>query len=497
MDAAHLDAYRERADRFIAELDEEYYLHYAGHKETLDLEQIYERYAELTTAETAGEIARNVENGARPPQSIRELWRFACEGHLGGLTRTYEEKTAALEAELEAEVDGERIPFRQIRPAIANEPDRARRERLEKARCELVDEQLNPVHLEAYEATQAAVPALGAEGYVDLYRRFAMPLDETAEQCRAFLESTEKLYESAADRLFRQRLGVGLDDARPWDLPRLYRAPEWDSAFPKELMLPALEATLEGLGIDLRGQENIHLDLDERPLKTPRAFCSPIEVPQRVMLVIKPMGGPDDWHALFHEAGHAEHFAHTSSSLPMEARRLGDNAVTEGWAMLLEYLVDEPAWHARRLDMPRADDFAAEGATILLYVVRRYCAKLLYELELHALADVKEARRRYTEILGEALRIEPLPENYLADVDPGFYASSYLRAWAFEAQLRGYLRERFGTDWFTKRDAGSLLRELWSEGQAYTADELLGEVAGTAIELEAIADRARDSIRPI
>jgi len=29
-----LDAYREQADRFIAELDEEFYLHYAGLKET-------------------------------------------------------------------------------------------------------------------------------------------------------------------------------------------------------------------------------------------------------------------------------------------------------------------------------------------------------------------------------------------------------------------------------------------------------------------------------
>ena len=44
-----LDDYREQADRFIAEIDEEYYLHYAGHKDTLDLEPIYERHAELTT----------------------------------------------------------------------------------------------------------------------------------------------------------------------------------------------------------------------------------------------------------------------------------------------------------------------------------------------------------------------------------------------------------------------------------------------------------------
>jgi len=43
-----LDGYREDADRFIAELDEEFYLHYAGLKETFDLAPIYERHRNLT-----------------------------------------------------------------------------------------------------------------------------------------------------------------------------------------------------------------------------------------------------------------------------------------------------------------------------------------------------------------------------------------------------------------------------------------------------------------
>ena len=117
-------------------------------------------------------------------------------------------------------------------------------------------------------------------------------------------------------------------------------------------MLPALEATLTDLGVDLRSQENVHLDLESRPSKTPRAFCAPIEVPGKVMLVIQPIGGKDDWEALFHEAGHTEHYAHTSATLPMEAKRLGDMAVTEGWAMLMQHLVTEPAWLNRRLDVP-------------------------------------------------------------------------------------------------------------------------------------------------
>ena len=487
-----LDQIRQRADRFIAELDEEYYLHFAGLKETFDLEPIYERYSELTSLETAQAVGAAA-NGDR---RVRELWRFACEGYLGGLTKAHEERHARLEAELHAELDGERIPFRMLRPTIANEPDRDKRRRLDDARCRLTDEHLNPVHLEAAETTRDGVRALGASSYLELYRdRLGMRLDELADQCRAVLESTERLWEDAGDKLFRERAGVPLAEAERFDVPRVFRATAWDAQFPKDKMIPALEATLADLGIDLASQQNVHLDVEERKTKTPRAFCAPIEVPDKVMLVIQPMGGPDDWRALFHEAGHTEHFAHTSPDLSVEERRLGDNAVTEGWAMLFQHLTDEPAWLTRRLDFPRPEEFAEEGATGLLYFIRRYCAKLLYELEFHAADDPTTMRDRYVEILGDALKIEPAATDYLGDIDSGFYVSSYLRSWAFEAQLRQHLREEFGNTWFARREAGSLLRELWSLGQRPTAEELLKDVTGATLEMEAAAARVRETLR--
>ena len=82
-----------------------------------------------------------------------------------------------------------------------------------------------------------------------------------------------------------------------------------------------------------------------------------------------------------------------------------------------------------------------------------------------------------------------------AGIDEGFYVYSYLRSWAFEAQLRDHLRSRFGTDWFASREAGSLLQELWAEGQRPTADELLHEVTGAKLEMAAVADRVRESLR--
>ncbi len=485
-----LDGYRAGADRFLAELDEEYYLHYAGLKAELELRPIYERHAdliELGTVKRLGDAVRGREN--------RELFRFGCESYLGELTREQAERIADLEATLETPHDGGKVGYRMLPPTIANTADRATRARLEQARNELTEEHLNPLHLQAVRATQLAVPELGAPTYFELYRdRLQFDLEGLAAQCRAFLASTELLYEESMDRLLRERVGVGLADAERYDVRRLFRGSDWDEAFPADRMVPALRGTLATLGIDLDAQENVHLDIEERPTKTPRAFCAPIEIPGKVMLVIQPQGGPDDWYALFHEAGHTEHFAFTSPDLRVEEKRLGDNAVTEGWAMLFDHLIDDRAWLTHLLDFPRPETFAAEGAVQLFFFVRRYCAKLLYELEFHAAPDVTQLQSRYVELLGDALKVEPSPTDYLADIDPGYYVVSYLRAWAFSAQMTTFMREEFGTDWFRKRAAGSLLTDLWALGQKPTADELLKDVTGAAVELEAVAEQVRDGI---
>jgi hypothetical protein len=485
-----IESYSAEADRFIAELDEEYYLHYAGHKDKLELEDIYERHSRLTDLDEVQAVGAAVDGDRR----IRELWQFGCEGYLGNHTREQAEKLAELEAELDVEVDGETIPYRMIRPEMANEPDRGRRERLDRAMWEATEEHLNPVYLEVVDTVRRDLPALGASTYVELYEKFGFDLKQLAAQCEGFLADTERLYEDQMGRASRELLGLSLDELERWDLQRMIRSPQWDDGFPAEKLVPALKGTLSDLGIDLDRQENIHLDIEQRPSKTPRAFCSPIEVPEKVMLVIQPIGGADDWRAFFHEAGHAEHFANTSRDLTMEERRLGDVAITEGWAMLMQHLTDEPAWLTRRLDFAGPDEYAAEGMLWLLFFVRRYSAKLLYELEFHQSDDVQSMAKRYAEILGDALKFEISEANYLADIDSGFYVTSYLRSWAFECQLRDHLREQFGNDWFARREAGSLLRELWSLGQQPTADELLKDVTGAEIELSAVGDRVRERL---
>jgi hypothetical protein len=244
---------------------------------------------------------------------------------------------------------------------------------------------------------------------------------------------------------------------------------------------------LEGLGIDIGAQPGVHLDVERRPKKSPRAFCAPVRVPQEVYLVISPIGGRDDFAALLHEAGHTEHYAHVAAELPVEERVFGDNSVTEGFAFLFEHLVSDPEWLRRRLGLEDASEVVEHARAVKLLFLRRYCAKLAYELELHdGPASLDQAREAYVRRQSQAVGVDWPGATWLTDVDPFFYVARYLRAWALETHLRRLLRERFGPAWFEEPEAGELLRGLWRRGQREGATELLDELTGAPLGFSAL-----------
>jgi hypothetical protein len=314
-------------------------------------------------------------------------------------------------------------------------------------------------------------------------------LEALERQTAAFAAATEEAYPRLLEPQLRRVLGTGLDELRRSDLPWFFRFEEADALFPAERLVPAFRETMTGLGIDLDAQANVVLDVERRPTKSPRAFCAPVRVPQEVYLVIPPMGGRDDYAALFHEGGHAQHFAWVRPDLPWEFRLLGDNAITEGFAFLFDHLIEDAEWLRRRMGVEDAEWLAEHARASRLVYLRRYGAKLAYELELHSgERPIDQMAEVYSRRLSDAVRVEWPADTFLADVDPGFYAASYLRAWALETRLRATLRERFGPAWFDEPEAGDLLRRLWSDGQRLRAEELLDEVVGGDLDFGAMLD---------
>lgn len=487
-----LEALRAEAEAFLAESRREWYLAGAGVKERLELAPIYARHGGLFRREGVEAAARAF--GGSPEGAgrdrLRELWSFLALGFIRERVKELTEQAANFESAATVRLPwGEEIPYRQSAVVQLNEADRGRRAALEAARAEVVRRKngfLAPVHA----ATHALAPELGFSGYLGMMDRLrGHPLEPVRAEMARFLGRTEALYLREMGGALRERLGLALEEAQRHDALHLFRGREHDRLFPAERLVDSARAVCRGMGLDLEAEGRVRLDLEPRPRKSPRAFCSSVHVPGEVYLVIRPRGGHDDYRAFWHELGHALHFAYVDERAPFEAKRLGDNSVTEGFAMLFDHLLLEGAWLADTLGGEERDyrGFLRHLALFELYMLRRYAAKIDYEFQLHQGPDLGGMDALYARTLAGATRVAYPPESYLDDVDPFFYCANYLRAWMLQAQLREALRARFGRRWWRGPGSGGFLRELWRTGQAEDADALSRRLGFSRLTAEPLA----------
>jgi hypothetical protein len=357
------DDYRRRAETFLSELTAEHYRHYAGLQDTYEIEPIYARHRELFTrpvVETLRDRRAAAADGSEDRRRLTMLLDFAVEGYLGEATKTVEAGLAQREAELSFELDDRRLGYRESLVVQANEPDAGVREAIEHARLELTERELGPLHRDQIGRLHEAAAELGWSSYSEMCAETkSIDLVGLHQETLAFGVATDATFPQVVDPVLRQTLGFGLDRLRRSDLPRFFRAAREDRYFPGDRLLPSFVETLSGLGIETSGQTGVTLDLESRPRKSPRAFCAPVRVPGEVYLVLTPIGGRDDFQALFHEGGHTQHAAHVDADLPFEFRYLGDNGITEAYAFLFEHLTEDPEWLRRRLGVGEVPELTA------------------------------------------------------------------------------------------------------------------------------------------
>lgn len=492
-----LDLERIRSDleEFTTEIDQEYYLNGAGLKDKLESSRIYTKFAHLFNRDTIDQV---YEYGKRAKgedeRRLTYLRAFLVNDFMENQVKELSDKFLTEESQATIEIDGENISFRQSAVTMGNEQDRARRSSIFEARNKVI-EGLNPTLVERTEVLHRTARDLGHANYAALYEDIkGIKLADLDAILRPFLQKTRNLYNSAMGKLIQDKIHVPLTEAEKHDTTYAFRAGEFDHYFKKEHTIRTLIQTLAGMGIDLKAQKNIQLDVEERPKKSPRAFVAPIRIPSDIKLVILPRGGHDDYATLFHEAGHAQHLGTTRADLPVEYRYLGDKSLTEGFAFLMEYLVTNRRWLAKYTEMKNTDEFLRFVYLYKLYFLRRYAAKLAYELELHS-KSIQEAPGKYKSILESALTFKHPTSHFLIDVDDGFYCANYLRAWIFEAQVKRVLVQRFGENWFEKRGAGIQLQKWWSLGQKYRAEEMLRDLGYKGLELEPLLEEITGNLK--
>ena len=480
-----------RGEALHAELGREYYLTGAGLKADPAFQAIYHRHQDLV-----GDEALDTARASGEPALIE----WVADLRVGRLVAGCDEEQLRWEHGAVVEVGGRRIPYLRAAIEVQNSPERAFRIALDQARAEAGRDGVAAVRHRRFALEREAVSAIGGNGdYVAAVARLSgIDLDALGRDADAFLRDTDALYREALERLVRRRLGVPLGDLMRSDGAWLFRANRFDAAFPPERLVPTASGQMGEMGLDATQEGRVRLDTVEREGKQSRAFCVPVRVPDEVYVVLRPHGGHGDYRTFWHELGHAMHYGAVDRDRPFHERWLGDNSVTEAFAMLWDHLTMDAGWLGRYTEMGpkgsraggQVEDLVFELAVAELYLLRRYAAKLGYELELHR-GDygAPDLGDRYAARLTAATRFRFPEADALLDVDPGFYAARYLRAWQLEAALAGILTGRFDHDWYRNPRAGAFVHDLMRRGQAAPADRVAVEVSGRALSFAPVVER--------
>ena len=485
---------RAEGEPFMEELSRAHWQAGAGLTRDVQLQPIYQRHAAVTgrdSLETALDAFRTATPGSAAARSARALLDWQVDSYTSRALASLEERELAWEHDAIVRLpDGRDVPYQRATIEIANSTDRAERLALDAARADLVARELGPLRQERFQREHDLVASLDiAPSYVGVIESLGgLDLRALGTQCARFLRETKDLWHDALRERLKRDLGIVPSDAMRSDSLALARASAFDRYFAAGELEGAVRRQLREMALDPEAGGRIVYDTVDREGKRSRAFCAPVRIPHEVHLVMRPHGGVSDWTTLLHEVGHALHFANMRSDLPFEFRWLGDNSITEGYAMLFDHRLQDAGWLRRYAGLSGADlgRYLRVAGFEELRFLRRYAAKLLYELELHG-GDVPwdALPAQYADRLTAATGFRYSPADAFVDVDPRFYAARYLQAWQLQSVIAESLVERFDDDWWRNPRAGPWVAQaLFADGQTDLAGELAQRVAGRDLSFE-------------
>ncbi len=475
--------FEQQLSRYLFERSEEVRAVRVGEKETSEQAAIVARYRDLFSRAQLGAL-HEAEASAGPDERER-LFRLrkTCEASI--VAAELAEREDALENELLAvrvPWREEELPLRSAQAMLAVLPGYGDRDELgglhNALSAEFNDERSALLSAgEELEAELSGEPDPVARADAEK----GVSLRELERALVAAREAATPVYDRMRERWFEQLLGPEREPVPTSNhTSYLRRLSPLEATYTKERGVPVGMATLQALGFDLEREPNIRLDLEDRPQKSPRACVIASDPPTVVHLITRAQGGLHDYQAFLHEAGHALHYAGCDPALPYTFRKLSrDHALTEIYSYILEAISREPAWHALHFGL--SDEQAAENAEATTFLeallFRRYSAKLSFELGFWSrFADDGGTPAGYSDGLTAATGIFYAPENFLSDMDAGFYSADYLRAWIRSAQLRAHLLAEVGEDWWRSPRTGEILRLLFREGTRPTSEEIAGRL---------------------
>lgn len=362
---------------------------------------------------------------------------------------------------------------------------------------------------------------LGAEDYYDWKTRRVEGL--TKAQVFAWLDDLELRTRDAAQRAVDQARAQHGAALTPWNFSWLVAGDvtrELDPYFPFRTALDRWGRSFAGMGVRYRGAELV-LDLVDRRGKYENGFMhGPVVawrrrdelIPARIHFTANAIpgmvgSGHRAMATLFHEGGHAAHFANIDMPSPCFGQEFAPTSVafSETQSMFFDALLDDADWQSRyALDVDgrpaplelieRAIDahqpFAAWNVRAMLAVC--YGEKALYELAddqltpARALEVLREIERKLL-LLDDGAPRPILAVPHLLSGDSSAYYHGYVLAEMAVHQTREYFLARDGHLVDNPRIGPELAAQWWRPGNSVSFGEFVLRLTGRELSASAMA----------
>ncbi len=231
---------------------------------------------------------------------------------------------------------------------------------------------------------------------------------------------------------------------------------------------------LKRLGFDTR---RIHVDVEDRPKKTPSAVAFFVQTPNDARVLVKPISPYTDMEASYHEFGHAMHCISVDPALPLWDREFLSHGVAEIFSTFLESMVEDGRYLRKKFGLTeeQAIEVRDRRRFMELFFVAFYAANSLMKITFQEkMLTMDQASELYARLYKEYVGFE-IPGEYwqLHHVMPDYdlYSPSYLIAAVRKAELIKELKGRLGDEWWDSPKTGNYLKQIMRPGANIDLDE--------------------------
>ncbi len=280
---------------------------------------------------------------------------------------------------------------------------------------------------------------------------------------------------------------LGLGTLMPWDIEyalSLLTTPD-EKYFPPDGVLEKVSQGLVRAGF-AKGTRVAQVTVAPIPYG---GICYDVEVPDDIRLLVNPRPGFLTYSILFHEFGHAQHFAHIQQ--PNYLFRSEYGCMPEGLAITVQRLALDETWLTEIAGVPeaQAEQLAKGKRDITVHRLRKLMADSTVELKAYADTDQDLARARRQAI--EGFLMVPCTESCAWASDPFLaldpvYWHNYILGQAIASQnverlmlmgLKSLLSPQFGE---------FLITHYFEPGNSISWEQRIRNATGKNLSMRAI-----------